>query len=288
MDAVRELLGRVIAPGRRRIANRPRWPRAAPVRSAEMQLERDAQRLLWQLVGAARAVPRAQRGGFLAITTWGGNVLQHPGLPGGGIDGYDEGDLRDLMESGVVRVTQRGQHGDEQFELRLEAFELYDRAHRDLAAPVAAQENLVREHVTSDTFAARYRDAYDKWRDADVLLWRDRSVQDLTTIGHLCREALQLFVSRLIEMHGVSGADADPAKTVNRLHSVIDARRPQISTRNADLLGALVDYWKGVSGIVQRQEHGTQKAGDELTWNDGRRVLLYTAMVMAECDSTLS
>lgn len=43
-----------------------------------------------------------------------------------------------------------------------------------------------------------------------------------------------------------------------------------------------------MNGLAQRQEHGEQKGGEELTWEDGRRVVLYTAMVMAECDRMLS
>jgi len=39
---------------------------------------------------------------------------------------------------------------------------------------------------------------------------------------------------------------------------------------------------------VQRQEHGEQKDGDSLTWDGGRRVVLYTSLVMAECDRILS
>lgn len=59
-----------------------------------------------------------------------------------------------------------------------------------------------------------------------------------------------------------------------------------MGSRHAGLLEALVAYWCAVNGIVQRQEQ--QKSGDELTWEDGRRVVLYTALVMSECDRILS
>jgi hypothetical protein len=251
------------------------------------RLEPEPAQLLWQLVEAARAMPRSQRGDFMALRTFGGSSIHHPGLPGGVVEGYDEGDFRDLIESGFVRVTNRGSN-EEMFDLRREAFDSYDAAHRNADAPVTAQENLAIEHVSSDAFAARYRAALSKWRNADALLWEDDSARNLTTIGHLCRESMQLFVTRLIELHDVSTAESDPAKTINRLHSVIDTRRPQISSRHADLLDALVDYWKAVNGVVQRQEHGEQKDGEELSWDDGRRVVLYTAMVMGECDRILS
>ena len=43
-----------------------------------------------------------------------------------------------------------------------------------------------------------------------------------------------------------------------------------------------------MSDLVQRQEHGAQKEGEDLTYEDARRVLLHTAMVMDECDRILS
>ncbi len=244
--------------------------------------------LLWQLVDAAQSVTRSHPAKFMVVGTWGGNTLRHPGLPAGSISDFDESDLRDLIEGGLLRIT----NGDETlktFELRREAFDAYDHAHRDADAPVAAQERLVVERVSSDAFAARHREASARWRDAEALLWDDDSVRNLTTIGHLCREAMQLFVTRLIELHNVTGVEEDdPARTINRLHAVIDARKAGISSRTVALLDALVDYWKAVNGLVQRQEHGEQKGGEDLTWEDGRRVVLYTAMVMIECDGALS
>jgi hypothetical protein len=252
-----------------------------------MSLEPETQAFLWRLVEAARSVPRAQRGDFLAVVHLGGNHLQHPGLPEGGFDNYDEGDLRDLVEAGFIRVTNY-QGPTQTFELRRQAFDAYDEAHRDIGAPIAAQERLVAEQVSSDVFAARYRPAFDRWTSAESLLWEEESTKSLTDIGHRCREAMQLFVTQLVEMHGVSDADSDPTKTISRLRAVIAKRRDELSDAIVSALDALVVYWGTVSDLVQRQEHGSQKEGGELTWEDGRRVLLYTAMVMTECDRVLS
>lgn len=144
-----------------------------------------------------------------------------------------------------MRVT----NGDETlktFELRREALDAYDRAHRDADAPVAAQEHLVVERVSSDAFAVRHREASAKWRDAEALLWADDSARNLTTIGHLCREAMQLFVTRLIELHNVTTvAEDNPARTINRLHAVIEAWKPGIGSRTAALLDALCRLLEG-------------------------------------------
>lgn len=203
------------------------------------------------------------------------------------MEDYDEGDLRDVVERRFIRVTHRG-GSDQQFELRPTAFATYDAAHRDAAKPLEAQEQLAVEHVRSHVFSARYSEPFTKWRDAEALLWQDESVKNLTAIGHLCREAMQLFATRLIDLHGVKGAKPDRAR---RLPSALGDRRPapvgEFSARPS-LLDALVGFWRAVNDIVQRQEHGGQKSGGELTWEDGRRVALYTALVMGECDRILS
>jgi hypothetical protein len=53
-------------------------------------------------------------------------------------------------------------------------------------------------------------------------------------------------------------------------------------------LDALIAYWRAVSNLVQRQEHGVQKAGSQLVFEDGRRVIFQTAIVMFEVDRALN
>ncbi len=43
-----------------------------------------------------------------------------------------------------------------------------------------------------------------------------------------------------------------------------------------------------MSGLVQRQEHGGQKEGAALRWEDARRVACQTAVVMFEIDRSLA
>ena len=80
----------------------------------------------------------------------------------------------------------------------------------------------------------------------------------------------------------------DPAKTRDRFSDVVDARRGDLGDRKSDLLDALFDYWKAACDLIQRQEHGGQRQdGEPLTWEDGRRVVFQTAVVMFEIDRTL-
>lgn len=52
-------------------------------------------------------------------------------------------------------------------------------------------------------------------------------------------------------------------------------------------LDALLEYWRSVSGLIQRQEHGNQKVGSELTWEDARRAVFQTGIVLFELDRAL-
>jgi hypothetical protein len=47
-------------------------------------------------------------------------------------------------------------------------------------------------------------------------------------------------------------------------------------------------YWGTVNDLIQRQEHGAQREGGALAWEDGRRVVFQTAIVMFEIDRSLS
>jgi hypothetical protein len=83
--------------------------------------------------------------------------------------------------------------------------------------------------------------------------------------------------------------DADPneAHTVARLRSVVAAARTTMPTGVACLLDALVDYWGAVSDLAQRQEHGAAKEGEQLVWEDARRLVFQTANLLFEFHSVL-
>lgn len=51
---------------------------------------------------------------------------------------------------------------------------------------------------------------------------------------------------------------------------------------------ALAEYQEAVNSLVQRQEHGDQKVGDPLTWEDARAAVFHTALLMYEYDRLLN
>lgn len=152
--------------------------------------------------------------------------------------------------------------------------------------PVARVEQVIRSYIDAQQFRERHPAAFVKWQEAERMLWVADSSEAATTIGHLCREAHQAFATSLLGHHPNPEAPSDPALTKNRIHAVLaDAKGS--SDKIARLGEELNSLWSAVVDLVQRQEHGGQKAGDPLTWEDSRRVVFLTLVSMAEIDRLL-
>jgi hypothetical protein len=86
----------------------------------------------------------------------------------------------------------------------------------------------------------------------------------------------------LVEIHHPPDANPDAAKTLDRLSAVIKQHHPALGERRRRLFDALFNYWRVAIEIVQRQEHGGQREGEQLEWEDGRRAVFHTGVVMIE------
>ena len=99
---------------------------------------------------------------------------------------------------------------------------------------------------------------------------------------------MQEFATALVNQYQPPNAGPDKAHTVARIRAVLKLRGDQLGETEKSFLDAILAYWGTVSDLVQRQEHGAQKEGETLVWEDGRRVVFQTALVMFEIDSALS
>jgi hypothetical protein len=109
---------------------------------------------------------------------------------------------------------------------------------------------------------------------------------ELTTIGHLCREAVQAFAGTVATdtASAVSGTTAE--NTVARVRGALEAL--SIGGTERAFLKALLAYWGTVNDLVQRQEHGGKKEGEALGREDARRIVFHTMIVMYELDQVLT
>ncbi|HEV8424514.1 MAG TPA: hypothetical protein VGS14_04940 [Actinomycetes bacterium] len=250
-------------------------------------LEREQEDLLKVLVEASRNVPRDQRQRFMFTQSWGpGDRIQHPGLPNQVMPAY-EGDLDVLEREGLLNASYTGQRGNRFFDVSPLGFRFYEEMQQRLGTPAQQVEEGLKRYLEADAFQEKYPVAYRKWAEAEELLWASDSQQQLTTIGHLCREAMQEFATALVDRCQPPDVDTDKAHTVSRTRAVLNQHASKLATTAAPFLDALLAYWGTVSDLVQRQEHGAQKEGRPLAWEDGRRVVFQTVIVMFEVDRAL-
>lgn len=249
-------------------------------------LEPEQDELLCALVEAARNVSREERRKFVVIETNKGDFVQHPGFPGNTISTY-KGDVEALEYEGLLR-TSYGSTGTMSFDMSPLGFRYYEYLKQRSGQPVQEIERTIRHHLKTDQFQRTYSEAYQKWASAETILWESDSEEQLTTIGHLCREAMQEFAAAIVNQYQLPDVDKDKAHTVARIGAVLELRGEQLGETEKPFLHAILAYWGTVSDLVQRQEHGAQREREPLVWEDGRRVVFQTAVVMFEIDSALS
>lgn len=253
-----------------------------------MRLEQEQEELLSSLVEAYRNQERDKRMPFLQVFLHGETnaIIRHSGFTGGQTKAYP-GDLSTLEREGLITYHPSRSPSVREFDIRPGGFETYAEIKEQESEPLNTVESTSLSYLESSRFRERFGKAYQKWRDAESLLWRSDSENQLTTIGHLCREAMQEFADALLALNKVQIADSDKAHTVARIRAIIKQYQDKFGTTEKEFLDAILAYWGTVSDLTQRQEHGGQKEDSPLIWEDGRRVVFQTAIVMYEVDSSL-
>ena len=243
--------------------------------------------LLFRLVEAARNTPREDRQPFFVMQAAGQNYarVNHPGISNKIV--YI-GDIDLLADAGLVRLSPPVGIYKRIFDVTPKGFEYYKQSIEQNTEPVNRVAFSMGYYLDADDFKLKYPKAYDKWAEAESIVWSDNYEQQLTVIGHLCREALLEFANKLVEIYLPSGVDENRDHTANRIEAVLAQQHHQLGSTEIPFLEALIRYWRTVSDIVQRQEHGAQRKGALLTGEDGRRVVFQTAVVMFEIDRALS
>ena len=239
------------------------------------------------MVEANRNVPRDQRQKFYTSESVGETLAEviHPGLPNGVTKAY-KGDIEMLGRVGLLALSY--QQYSASFDITPLGFRYYEYLRQRGGQPIHQMSTYLRNYLDAETFRQEYPLAHQKWAQAEAILWSSDSEQQLTTIGHLCREALQEFAMALVNEFKPTGVDEGRAHTVSHIRAVLDLKRGQLGTTQKPFLDALLAYWGSVSDLVQRQEHGAQRDGRPLVWEDGRRVVFQTAIVMFEISNSLA
>jgi hypothetical protein len=249
----------------------------------EHLLQSEQESLLGTMVEAARNVPSDKREKFLVAAPVGStqHFLFHPGLrDSAGVYG---GDIEVLIDEGLLRRSSDGM-----IDVAPAGYAYYEEMKRRSGEPTREIESTVMDYLNAEPFRERYPEAHQKWSQASERPWSSDSERELTVVGHLCREAMQAFATALVERYVPPHVDPDRQHVVARIRAVLTLHRGRLGTTELPFLDALLAYWGTVSDLVQRQEHGAQREGESLVWEDGRRVVFQTANVMFEIDRSLT
>ena len=249
-------------------------------------LESEQKELLTLLVETSRKMPRDERRKFIVAQSNSGDTLLVPGHPSQNFKVYI-GDIETLAREGLVDITY-GSRGSPNVNVLPLGYAYYEHMKRQAGQPLENVEKPVRNYLTSESFRQKYPNAYQKWVEAEDMLWGSDSESQLTTIGHLCREASQEFATHLVEQYKPINAPEDKALTVARMRAILNHHKGNMGDKEIACLDALLVYWGTVIDLIQREEHGGQKEGTPLVWEDGRRVVFQLAVVMFEIDRSLA
>jgi hypothetical protein len=213
-------------------------------------------------------------------------TVSHPYLQGWSLNAL-LGDLEALHHVGFVNLTPQGT-GSYVFDITPRGLKYYEVKNTKDASAAVRVERPLRAFIDGERFRIAYPSAFDKWSNAESRLWADDSGNELSVIGHLCREAMQEFVAVLVEKYNPTNMDENVAHIVARLKAVLNYLGSDIPSTLKPFLDSIVSYWGTLSDLVQRQEHAGQKEGQPVTWEDARRIVFHTAIVFLEIDRAIS
>ena len=192
-------------------------------------------------------------------------------------------DLYELDRKGLINLREDDTLVS--FVVSPEGLGFYEEVKRAQGEPIERVEVETRNLLSRDV-ATAHPEAVAKWREAEDLLWRPDAEEQLGTIGHKCREALQAFAQSLYEIHCPDSDPLPKEKTLNKIRAVLGARRASLGKKTERFLTAYwetVDaYWETVNDLAERAEHGSQRKDRPLVWEDARRLVFQTLLVMVE------
>ena len=120
------------------------------------------------------------------------------------------------------------------------------------------------------------------WADAATCLLGDQPETKLAQIGFNCRDAVQAFAEELQARYPPAEGVIEVTHTKKRLRGIVEAYKGQIGERRTAVLDSMLALWNANVDLIQRQTHANERAGSELTINDGRRVVSLTMFLIIE------
>jgi hypothetical protein len=159
-------------------------------------------------------------------------------------------------------------------------------------------EDYLRAYLEDQRFSSAHPLARGRWIVAWELLWCADSRAKVITVGRRAVEAMQAFSVSMQERCMPLAMDshwpdmlADGSQRrvpLDALASITEAYGEQLGARRSALLRELLEPWRALGEKLQRHEQGSQPRGERLRWEDGRRLVLLTALAMVEFDRSFA
>ena len=206
------------------------------------------------MIEEAREVPRDKQTWHLSRLDQ-GDVLQGPG----GLRSVLGSDVQALDDAGLIKgVAYNYLYGND-YVMTVEGRAHYAEVQRRKGEAVERQEDTLRRFLDSAAFREAYPAAYERWSEAEALLWAANSEREFTTVGHKCRESMQEFASEVVARYEPPDVEANPALVNRRLGATIAMFLPSLAKlRRCSWPWRLL---RGRHGAIQRQEHGGRRKG---------------------------
>jgi hypothetical protein len=158
-------------------------------------------------------------------------------------------------------------------------------------------EDYLRAYLGDERFRSAYLRAFERWSDAASTLYGADSRDSVLVAGERARQTIEEFADAFAGSHvfrgfagshDVRGGNAHfPGRRHDALSAVIESCRPRVGDARCEFLQSLFDYWRVLNHVVERQRDRAQETGEPLRWEDARRVVVLTALVMVEIDRSL-
>jgi hypothetical protein len=244
-----------------------------------LPLENDQVNVLCLLVEAYRNIEPQKRVEFIVTRGSNSDLVLHPGFNKGWTD-ISIVDLRMLDSVGLVKILEQDDpHAEFKFILTPNGLKYFELIKQKEIEPIKRVEKDILQFIELETFKSKYGNAYKKWKEAETLLWKADNNELYSAIGHLCREAVQEFLDKLIIDNNLQNEFSDKTKTKNRLEGILQKNRDQLGKTLPGFYTSLLSYWNALVDLIQRQEHSGLNEGEEISFNDAKRIVFQTAVL---------
>jgi hypothetical protein len=159
-------------------------------------------------------------------------------------------------------------------------------------------EDYLRAYLEGERFRSSHALACGRWVVAWEMLWCADTRAKVIAVGQRARTAMLAFSSSMVERCAPLAIDANwpellagaprRPEPVDGLMTITQAHRRELGEERFEILQSLTADWRSLLESVERHDRASRPVGERLRWEDGRRLVLFTGLVMVETDRSFA